>query len=62
MSEEMVSDLCHVSYIDQPVWCSRHCPVVAVNAAMFLHTLITADTLSKFPVSNHSKYCPHPVA
>ena len=45
MFEEMVSDLCHVRYIDQPVWCCRHCQVVAVNAAKFLHTLITADTV-----------------
>ena len=51
MSKEMVSDLCHVPYVDQPVWCCRHCQVVAVNAAKFLHTLITADTLSKLPVS-----------
>ena len=60
MSEEMVSDLCHVLYIDQPVWSSRHCQVVAVNAAKFLHTLITADTVNAS--SKHSKYWPHPVA
>ena len=62
MFEEMVSDLCHIPYIDQPEWYSRYSQVVAVNAAKFLYTLITADTLSKLSSSKHRKYWLHPVA
>ena len=42
----------HVTYINKPVWFSRHCQVVAVNAVNVLHTFIQLTLGQSFQAVN----------